>query len=97
MTRNFLEDTSNAVMYPAAGATDLQSALGSAVLPSFWKPFGGFLVIIRLYKQDKLICQMVLLLDGSITRTGCHCTHHEDTRMSGGITPIILKLPIRWR
>jgi hypothetical protein len=67
VTRNLLEDTSNVVMYPAAGPTDLQSAVGTAVLPSFLKRFGGFLAIIRLYKQDKLICQMVLLLDGSIT------------------------------
>jgi hypothetical protein len=61
VTHIFWEDTSNFVMYLAVGPTDLQSAVGA----SFLKLFGGFLAIIRLYKQGKLICQMVRLLDGS--------------------------------
>lgn len=65
MTHIFWDDTSNGVMYHAVGPTDLQSAVGTTVLPSFLKLLGGFLTIIRLYKQGKLICQMVHLLNGS--------------------------------
>jgi len=45
-------------MYPAVGPTDLQSAVEATALLLFLKRVGGFLAIITLYKEGKLICQM---------------------------------------